>query len=158
MDLKLRSAEKNDMNSVLLLIKELAIFENEPNAVKITEEDLINDGFGKAPFFEVIVAELNNEIVGMALFYPRYSTWEGRSIHLEDLVVQEKHRGKGIGSALYTKVLKYAYNNKFKRVEWEVLNWNTIAIDFYKSTGATIFEDWRVAQIDEEALKKFVLK
>ena len=136
----------------------MAIFEHEPNAVKITEEDLINDGFGKSPAFNAFVAELDNEIVGMALYYERYSTWEGRSIHLEDLVVQEKHRGKGIGSALYTKVLKYAYNNKFKRVEWEVLNWNTIAIDFYKSTGATIFEDWRVAQIDEEALKKFVLK
>jgi len=157
MNLKLRRAEKKDMHSVLELIKELAIFEQEPNAVKITEEDLIKDGFGKSPAFKAFVAEMDNVIVGMALYYERYSTWEGRSIHLEDLVVKENCRSKGVGNALYTNVLKYAYDNNFKRVEWEVLDWNTRAIDFYKSTGATIFKNWRVAQIDEAALKKFVL-
>ena len=157
MNLKLRRAEKKDMHSVLELIKELAIFEQEPNAVKITEEDLIKDGFGKSPAFKAFVAEMDNVIVGMALYYERYSTWEGRSIHLEDLVVKENFRGIGVGNALYTKVLKYAYDNDFKRVAWEVLDWNTRAIDFYKSTGATIFKNWRVAQIDENALKKFVL-
>ncbi len=156
MDLKLRRSEKKDMNSVLKLIKELAIFEHEPDAVKITEEELIRDGFGESPAFKVFVAEFNDEIVGMALFYQRYSTWKGKSIHLEDLIVSKNYRGKGIGSKLYEKVLHYAFENSFKRVAWEVLNWNKVAIDFYKSTGATIFEEWRVAQLDEVGLKNFV--
>jgi len=156
MDLKLRKAVESDMKSVLHLIKELATFENEPDAVDITEEILIKDGFGEFPAFETIVAELNDEIVGIALFYQRYSTWKGKSIHLEDLIVQENHRGKGIGNALYTKVLKYAHKNNYRRVAWEVLDWNTMAIDFYKSTGATIFDEWRVAHMDEKSLIEFV--
>jgi len=156
MELKLRNAVKSDMHSVLELIKELAIFENEPDAVTITEKTLIEDGFGETPSFRVIVAELENKIVGMALFYERYSTWKGKSIHLEDLIVQNYHRGKGIGSALYAKVLKYAYNNKFKRVAWEVLDWNKVAIDFYKSTGAKVFEEWRVTQMNEAGLKNYI--
>ncbi len=158
MDLKLRGSEKKDMNSVLKLIIELAIFERKPDAVKITEEELIRDGFGKSPSFQVFVAELDGEIVGMALFYQRYSTWTGKSIHLEDLVVSKNYRGKGIGSKLYEKVLYYAFENNFKRVAWEVLNWNKVAIDFYKSTGAVIFEEWRVAQMDELGLNEFVSK
>lgn len=158
MNLKLRSAVKTDMGSVLALIKELAVFEKEPEAVEINEETLIADGFGESPSFKVFVAELENEIVGMALFYERYSTWKGKSMHLEDLIVQKKHRGKGIGNELYTKVLTYAYDNNFKRVAWEVLDWNTVAIDFYKSTGATVFDEWRVAQINEQGLENFVKK
>jgi len=156
MSLKLRNAKKTDMESVLLLIKELAIFEKEPNAVKITVDILIQDGFGNKPAFKIFVAELENEIVGMALFYERYSTWKGKSIHLEDLIVQNNCRGQGIGSALYKKVLNYAYDNNYKRVAWEVLDWNKVAIDFYRSTGATVFDNWRVAQIDEIGLKNYV--
>jgi len=156
MNLKLRTAKKSDMESVLFLIKELAIFEKEPNAVEIKVETLINDGFGEKPAFKVFVAELDNKIVGMALFYERYSTWKGKSIHLEDLIIQNQYRGKGIGSALYKKVLNYAYINNYKRVAWEVLNWNTVAIDFYKSTGAIVFDEWRIAQMDKKGLKNFV--
>ncbi len=156
MNLKLRSAYRTDMVSVLKLIKELALFEKEPEAVEISEQTLIEDGFGTKPLFHVFVAELDKTIVGMALFYERYSTWKGKSLHLEDLIVQEKFRGKGIGHALYTKVLKHAYNNGYKRVAWEVLDWNTVAIDYYISTGATVFDDWRVAQINEKNLEKFV--
>ncbi len=158
MNLKLRSANRADMVSVLKLIKELAIFEKEPEAVEISEQTLIEDGFGTKPLFHVFVAELDETIVGMALFYERYSTWKGKSLHLEDLIVQEKFRGKGVGHALYTKVLKYAYNNDYKRVAWEVLDWNKVAIDYYISTGATVFDDWRIAQINEKNLKKFVKK
>ena len=158
MNLKLRNAKITDMKSVLSLIQELAKFEKEPDAVEITENILINDGFGENPKFTVFVAEADEKVVGMALFYERYSTWKGKSLHLEDLIVSEKYRGKGIGNALYTKVLKFAYNNDFKRVAWEVLEWNKVAVNFYKSTGATVFSDWRVAQINEKALKKFVNK
>ncbi len=153
---KLRNAQQTDMESVLFLIKELATFEKEPHAVEVTIDDLIKDGFGNKPAFQIIVAEIENEIVGMALFYKRYSTWKGKAIHLEDLIVQQKHRGKGIGGALYAEVLKYAYHNHYNRVAWEVLDWNKVAIDFYKSTGAKVFDEWKIAQIDKQALKRFV--
>lgn len=158
MNLKLRNAKSTDMKSVLLLIKELAAFENEPHEVTITEDILIQDGFGENPNFQVFVAELDGEIVGMSLFYERYSTWKGKALHLEDLIVQQKHRGKGIGNALYSRVLKYAYDHGFKRVAWEVLDWNKVAIDYYVSTGAKVFDEWRVAQINEKALENFVKK
>ncbi len=102
------------------------------------------------------MAEAGEIIAGMALFYPRYSTWKGLSLHLEDLIVKEDFRGKGVGTALYTKVLKYAFDHNFKRVAWEVLDWNEVAINFYISTGAKVFSNWRVAQIDEEAIEKFI--
>jgi GNAT superfamily N-acetyltransferase len=158
MGFKIRKAVPEDMPSVLQLIQELADFENEPDAVEISVEDLVQDGFGENPAFEVFVAELESEIVGLALFYKRYSTWKGNAIHLEDLIVREKHRGKGIGKALYTNVLKHAYDLGYKRVAWEVLDWNTPAIDFYKSTGAGILEGWRVVHMKENELKNFIEK
>jgi len=156
MTLKLREAKPSDMESVLGLIKELATFEKEPDAVKVSVDELINHGYGKDPAFKVFVAEAGEIIAGMALFYPRYSTWKGLSLHLEDLIVKEDFRGKGVGTALYTKVLKYAFDHNFKRVAWEVLDWNEVAINFYISTGAKVFSNWRVAQIDEEAIEKFI--
>lgn len=156
MEIILREGQKSDMASVLLLIKELASFEKESNAVEVSEEDLIIDGFGDSPSFKVFVAEFQNEIIGIALFYERYSTWKGRSIHLEDLIVRQEFRGKGVGKALYTKVLSYAYDRKLKRVSWEVLDWNTVAKDFYKSTGADILEGWEVVHMNEASLKNFV--
>ena len=156
MNYSIRKAVETDMLSVLNLIKELASFENEPDAVEVTVEDLEAHGFGKKPAFKLYVAELDTKIVGIALFYERYSTWKGRAIHLEDLIVQKKHRGKGIGNALYYKVLKYAHQNNFKRVAWEVLDWNTTAIDFYENTGAKVFKEWRVAQMDEKSLNNYI--
>ena len=156
MKLIIRNANNQDMAQVLDLIKELAVFEKEPDAVVVTVEDLQNEGFGKNPLFTCFVAELNKEIVGMALCYFRFSTWKGRTVHLEDLIVKEALRGKGIGEKLYAEVLKFAYKNKVKRVEWAVLNWNTPAIKFYERTGATVLKDWYIAQMDEQALKKYV--
>lgn len=158
MDLIIRKGIQSDMSSVLKLIKELAFFENEANAVELTEKDLLDDGFGENPAFNVFVAQLENEIVGIALFYKRYSTWKGKAIHLEDLIVQEKHRAKGIGKSLYFKVMEYAFNNNYKRVAWEVLDWNKPAIEFYESTGAKVLYDWNVAQMGEESLENFVSK
>jgi len=144
------------MLQVLSLIKELATFEKEPAAVTITEKDLCNDGFKKHPLFKTFVAELDGVIVGMALFYPRYSTWKGPTIHLEDLIVKKDKHHLGIGKALYKKVMQYAYKKKVKRVEWVVLDWNKNAIDFYKKTGAKILKDWKTAQMDEKALKSYI--
>ncbi len=154
----IRKGKKEDMASVLKLVTELAVFEKEPDAVTINVEDLVNNGFKENPAFSTFVAEYKNEIVGMALFYNRFSTWDGPSIHLEDLIVTEKYRRKGIGKALYDKVLKEALQKGVKRVEWAVLNWNTPAIAFYKSTGATLFEDWNICQIGDKKIKHYLSK
>ncbi|MFP5439306.1 MAG: N-acetyltransferase family protein [Bacteroidia bacterium] len=155
--MRIRRGTKDDMQAVLQLIQELAEFEKEPDAVVITVADLERDGFGTNPLFETFLAELNDEIIGMALFYYRYSTWKGKTIHLEDLIVKENHRGTGAGSALYTAVMQCAKAQGLRRVEWAVLDWNTPAVNFYEKTGATVFADWRVAQMDEEALTAFTL-
>ena len=156
MKFTIREGKKEDMSSVLDLINELAIFEKEPDAVEITVNDLINDGFSEHPKFKIFVAEEENKIIGIALFYERYSTWKGKTIHLEDLIVTKNRQKIGAGKALYTAVLKYAYENNFNRVAWEVIDWNTNAVNFYKSTGATYLNDWSVVQMNKENLAKFI--
>ncbi len=151
-----RQGEKRDMQSVLDLITELAIFEKEPNAVEISVEDLLHDGFSDKPKFKTFVAEENGIIIGTALIYERYSTWKGTAIHLEDLIVTQSKRGTGVGKALYTKVLKYAHSLGVKRVAWEVLNWNKNAIDFYESTGAKILNGWSVVHMTKENLNAYI--
>ena len=156
MDFIVRQGEEKDMHSVLDLITELAVFEKEPDAVDISVTDLINDGFSENPKFKIFEAEQENQIIGIALFYERYSTWKGRTIHLEDLIVTKKKQKIGAGKALYTAVLKYAYDHDYNRVAWEVIDWNSNAIDFYKSTGATYLNDWSVVQMNKENLAKFI--
>ena len=155
MNILVRDAVQNDMKQVLMLIKELAKFEKEPNAVILNEEQLVHDGFSENPKFKCFVAESNNEIIGMALGYPRYSTWKGVTMHLEDLIVTKSRRGNGIGSLLFSKFINYAYSLRVKRIEWAVLDWNVNAIEFYEKNGAKILSDWRVAQMDEDSIKKF---
>lgn len=151
-----RFAKKEDMPSVLKLIRELASFEKEPEAVVITVEDLEREGFGEKPIFYCLVAEKEDKIVGMALFYPRYSTWKGMTFHLEDLIVTQSERRKGYGKDLYTSFINYAKQNKVRRVEWVVLDWNTPAIDFYETSGAKILSDWRTVQMNEEAIANYI--
>ena len=155
MSVLIRDAVQNDMKQVLMLIKELAKFEKEPNAVILNEEQLVRDGFSRNPKFKCFVAESNNEIIGMALGYPRYSTWKGVTMHLEDLIVTKSRRGNGVGSLLFSKFINYAHSLKVKRIEWAVLDWNVNAIEFYEKNGAKILSDWRVAQMDEDSIKKF---
>ena len=155
MNVLVRDSVQNDMKQVLMLIKELAKFEKEPNAVILNEEQLVRDGFSENPKFKCFVAESNNEIIGMALGYPRYSTWKGVTIHLEDLIVTKSRRGNGIGSLLFSKFINYAHSLRVKRIEWAVLDWNVNAIEFYEKNGAKILSDWRVAQMDEDSIKKF---
>ncbi len=156
MDYTIRLATADDMQDVHRLITELAVFEKEPDAVEVSVEDLKRDGFSEPPAFKAYVAEKESEIVGMALFYERYSTWVGKIIHLEDLIVTQSARGTGVGKALYTELLHFAATEGVKRVTWEVLDWNTHAIDFYERTGATILEGWRVVHMKEGNLKKFI--
>ena len=156
MNFKIRKGQQNDMPSVFKLIQELAIYEKEPDAVHITVDDLITHGFRENPQFNIFVAEVEGEIIGMALFYNRFSTWDGLSLHLEDLIVTEACRGKGIGKALYDSVLDFAIKAGKKRVEWVVLDWNTPAVEFYKSTGATMLEDWNLCQMKEKDIKEYL--
>ena len=154
--MNIRKGKPEDMSEVLALIQELAHFEKEPKAVIISVEDLIRDGFGETPLFHVFVAEVDKEIVGIALYYYRYSTWKGKTIHLEDLIVKESMRGTGVGYALYSEIIKQAQKDKVRRIDWNVLDWNTPAIDFYEKTGAKVLKDWCVAQMDEAGIAHFV--
>jgi GNAT superfamily N-acetyltransferase len=153
--MNIRKGQKEDMPAVLSLIQELATFEKEPDAVVVTVADLERDGFGENPLFYTFVAEIDKEIVGMALYYYRYSTWKGRTIHLEDLIVNEKMRGFGLGYQLYAAVIEQGKIDQVRRIEWAVLDWNTPAIDFYLKSGAKVLNDWRVAQMDEQGINNF---
>lgn len=152
----IRKGTPDDMKSVLELIKELAVFEKEPEAVVISVDDLVRDGFTENPLFHTFVAEVDNEIIGIALYYYRYSTWKGKTIHLEDLIVRENNRGTGAGYALYSEIIRQGKRDNVRRIEWNVLDWNTSAIDFYKNSGAKILEDWLVVQMDEKGIDDFL--
>ncbi|WP_396635902.1 GNAT family N-acetyltransferase [Maribacter sp. R77961] len=156
MDYTIRTAQEKDMASVLELINELARFEKEADAVELTADDLICDGFKEKPLFHCFVAELEGNIVGMALIYPRYSTWKGPVIHLEDLIVTKEMRGTGLGTALLNEVVKYGNDLGVKRISWEVIDWNDPAINFYESKGANVMRDWDVVQLDEKGIKAYL--
>lgn len=156
--MNIRKGKPEDMKSVLELIQELAIFEKEPDAVLITEDDLVRDGFGENPLFHVFVAEVEKEIVGIALYYYRYSSWKGKTIHLEDLIVKDKMRGSGLGFALYSEIIKQGKKDNVRRIDWNVLDWNTPAVNFYENSGAKVLKEWRVVQMDEIGINSFLSK
>lgn len=156
MEFIIREALKADMPQVLGLIQELAVFEKEDGAVEITVEDLVTDGFGKVKKFHCFVADNQGTIAGMALVYPRYSTWKGSIIHLEDLIVTEQMRGSGLGTALLDKVVQYGSELGVKRISWEVIDWNEPAIKFYESKGANVMRDWDVVQLNEEGMRTYL--
>jgi len=156
MKYSIRKATTEDMGRVLQLIKELAVFEKEENAVELTESQLIKDGFGKEKLFQCFVADTEDGIGGMALVYPRYSTWKGAIIHLEDLIVTKKMRGSGIGTALLDEVVKYGRQLGVKRINWEVIDWNEPAIKFYEKKGAKVMRDWDVVQLDAKGIENYL--
>jgi GNAT superfamily N-acetyltransferase len=154
--MKIRKGTPQDMPDVLALITELAVFEKEPDAVVISTEDLLRDGFSENPLFHTFVAEVNEKIIGVALYYYRFSTWKGKTIHLEDLIVKENNRGTGAGFALYSEIIKQGKKDNVRRIEWNVLDWNTPAIDFYEKSGAKVLNDWRVVHMDENGIEAFL--
>lgn len=158
MEYTIRPAQEADMSEVLRLVQELAVYEKEGNAVEVTVDDLIRDGFGDRKLFHCFIGEVDGEIVGMALIYERYSTWKGPVIHLEDLIVTKRMRGSGLGSALLAEVVKYSHQLGVKRICWEVLDWNEPAIKFYESKGANVMRDWDVVQLDQAGIKNFLEK
>src|SRR5262249_25283954 len=138
------------------LIHELATYEREPHSVQITDDQLLRDGFGPELYYECLIAEVETESgdapAGFALFFPIYSTWRGRSLHLEDLFVRPQFRGLGIGKALLTQVAAFAVERGCARLQWDVLAWNQPAIDFYRSLDATMLDDWRRMRVTDDAL------
>ena len=158
MKISIRTAKKEDASSMLALIKELALFEKDPEAVEVNVKDLERDGFGENPLFHCFVAEVDNKIVGMALCYPRYSTWKGKTIHLEDLIVNNDYRGHKIGGKLLDEVVSYGHANGVRRIEWAVLDWNEPAIAFYEKKGARVLRDWDVVQLDEKGIENYISK
>lgn len=144
MEILVRKAESADVKDILLLIKELALFEKAPEAVINTEEQLLEDGFGAHPEFQALVAvnSETKETVGMALFYNAYSTWKGKYLFLDDLVVSEKYRRNGVGEQLIQAFLKEAKKQEVHFVKWQVLHWNSPAIEFYKKLGVEFDEEW----------------
>ena len=155
----IRPATPSDIPVILHLIRSLAIYEREPDAVKATEADLLRDGFGEQPRFECLMAEAQDrdgamQPAGFALYFVSYSTWRGRpGIHLEDLFVLPEFRGRGIGKGLITRVAARALEQGFDRLGWDVLEWNQPALDFYRSMGARMLNDWRIMRVADGALQ-----
>ncbi len=140
--MNIRKGSKTDLPQVLGLIKELAIYEKAPNEVEVTVEQMEEWGFGNDKQFEFFVGEKNNTIVGIALYYYKYSTWKGKCLFLEDIIVTESERRHGYGKLLFNEMVKVAKAQKVKRMEWQVLEWNTPAIDFYKNYNANLDAEW----------------
>lgn len=153
MAVSIRAAKKTDVPQILAFIRALAAYEREPDAVVATEEGLLNDGFGPNPYYFCLIAENDGVPAGFALYFFNYSTWMGRpGIYLEDLFVLPEFRGLGIGKALLKQVAAIAVEKGCRRLQWEVLDWNTPAIDFYRAMGAEFLDEWRNVRVSGEAL------
>ena len=142
MSARIRQGTRADVPSVFALNQELASFEKAPLEVDNTVERMLEDGFGEKPIFDFFVAEFDGTVVGLALFYFRYSTWKGRRLYLEDLIVTQTHRGQGIGGLLFEAIVEKAKTTRSSGVVWQVLDWNEPAIDFYRKYGATFDGGW----------------
>jgi GNAT superfamily N-acetyltransferase len=152
----IRRAGAGDAALILTFVHELAEYERAPDAVKLTEVELVRDGFpvaGGERYYECMIAEEEGESAGMALFFPLYSTWRGRAMHLEDLFVRPRFRGRGIGKALLTRVAALAVERGCALLYWHVLDWNSPAIEFYKTLGAEPLEEWTRMRVGDEALR-----
>jgi GNAT superfamily N-acetyltransferase len=157
MEIKIRKGKKEDLPQVLGLIKELAEYERAPHEVTNTLEAMQEDGFGNNPIFGLIVAETtDNTIIGIAIYYTKYSTWKGKGIYLDDIIVNEQYRGKGVGKKLFEEVIMVSRNIGAKRMEWQVLEWNTPAIEFYKRFSAHLDPEWVNGKLTEEQIKTYI--
>ncbi|UCA61501.1 GNAT family N-acetyltransferase [Chryseobacterium rhizoplanae] len=147
-DVIIRKAVQEDCASMLELIKELAEYEKALHEVTVTLDEFTEDGFGKSPVWGAFVAELNGGIVGISLYYDRYSTWKGRRLYLEDLVVTEKMRGRQIGKLLFEATVEYGKSNAYSGMVFQVLNWNEPAINFYKKYSPKFDDEWLNVSIE----------
>jgi len=142
MNINIRPALKDDCPRLLELVQELATYERAPDEVTVTLQHFIESGFGEKPVWWAFVAEVQGEVVGFALYYIRYSTWKGQAMYLEDILITNEWRGKGIGKLLFDRLIEEAKEKKFNRIIWQVLDWNEPAINFYKKYNAEIDGSW----------------
>lgn len=155
MTVTIRPATRGDIPQILNFIRALATYERATEAVIATEAGLERDGFGPNPFYFCLIAEYDGKAAGFALYFFNYSTWLGRpGIYLEDLFVKPELRGQGIGKALLERLAAIAVEKSCLRLEWEVLDWNTPAIDFYRAMGAEFLDEWRTVRVTGEAIKR----
>ena len=153
--LTIRPATASDISLIQQFIRDLAEYEREPEAAVATQEDLLRDGFGPEPKYRCVIAEWNGKPAGFAFFFYNYSTWQGKpGLYLEDLFVKPSFRGKGIGKALLLHLAKIAAAENCGRFQWQVLDWNTPAIDFYKSLGAEMMSAWLTMRIEGDNIRK----
>lgn len=157
MEVLIRKGVKSDLPAVLDLIKELADFERALIEVTVSLEDLEHDGFGNHPYYWFIVAEKEGEIIGLSFYFIRYSTWKGRFLFLEDFVVKESFRNKGVGALLFEETIRIAKELDVKGMTWQVLDWNKNAIRFYEKYNSDISTEWYNGKLTYEQLKQFTL-
>jgi GNAT superfamily N-acetyltransferase len=138
----IRQGSAQDVEQVMDLVRELALYERAPHEVTNTEEQMRLDGFGENPAFGLFVAEIDRSIIGIALHYVRYSTWKGKMLYLEDIVVRESHRGYGIGSRLFEACMQHCLKMDYAGMSWQVLDWNEPALRFYKKYDALLDSEW----------------
>lgn len=154
MMINIRKGTQEDISQALELVRELAIFEKAPAEVEVTVEEMTEWGFGNDKQFDFFVAEENNQILGVALYYFKYSTWKGKCLFLEDIIVTESQRGKGIGQSLFEEVVKVAKATKVRRMEWQVLDWNEPAIKFYAKYNSCLDGEWINCKLTNHQLEK----
>jgi GNAT superfamily N-acetyltransferase len=153
--INLRVATKEDCPRLLELVIELAIFEREPQEVTVTLQEFEEAGFGEKPVWKAYVAEVDGFIVGFAIYYIRYSTWKGNRLYLEDLIVTEEWRGKGVGKLLFEKMIQEARELGYNGMTWQVLDWNEPALKFYKKYEAAIGAGWLNGSLSKEQVINF---
>ena len=154
--LKIRKGKKSDLPAIFNLIKELALYENSLDKILITIKDLEKDGFGKNPLYWILVAEIEGEILGMAFYYIRYSTWSGKILYLEDFIVKEAFRRMGVGSLLFEECIRESRKIKANGMVWQVLNWNKSAINFYKKYNAEIKSNWSNGRLNKKQINSLI--
>jgi GNAT superfamily N-acetyltransferase len=150
---QIRKGKIEDLPRVLELVQQLAEYERAPLEVETTLEEMRRDGFGPHPIFDFLVAEIDGHIAGIALYYIKYSTWKGRCLFLEDMVVDEVYRGRGLGHLLFREVMKIAKEGGYRRMEWQVLEWNEPAIRFYQKHQAILDPEWMNGKLSYEQLQ-----
>jgi GNAT superfamily N-acetyltransferase len=155
MSITLRVAQKEDCPRLIELVNELAVFEKLPEEVTVSLQEFENSGFGNNPVWKAFVAVDNDVIIGFALYYIRFSTWKGRRVYLEDFIVTEEYRGKGIGKLLFEKIIQETKELGYSGMVWQVLDWNEPAIGFYKKYEANIEEGWLNASLSKEQVSKY---
>jgi GNAT superfamily N-acetyltransferase len=152
----IRTGNKQDLPRVLELIRELALFEKAPDEVINTVELMEQDGFGPNPIYGFFVAENSEGIVGLSLYYWRYSTWKGKRLYLEDIIVTESQRGKGLGKLLFDRTMKHALDQNCSGMMWQVLDWNEPAIKFYTKYGTRLDGEWINCNLERSQLQALV--